>query len=151
MNDTTDTQSDVGVLINQNHGPITVNNVYEGDSGDARTVYFVDMSVPELKAAKSERLRWIFNAYIKIITNYHVIFGVLLVAIPLIVITKLSLWGEVFTSQYYTYCWGIVFLINGYFGGKVVVGYRQIIEEWKAEIRGINHELTRRKLISKKR
>lgn len=154
-------KGDVDVVIGQNHAPITVNNTYtvampegrleiETDGSTANhKVYFVDMSVPQLKELKAERLRWIRNAWIKIFTNPHVILFALLLTIPLITVTSFALWGQVLGNQYYVPVWGGVFMVNAYFGRKVIPGYLEFIRECKAEIAGINHALTRKKFTSK--
>lgn len=161
MDSKVEIKGDVDVVIGHNHAPITVNNTYtvaapqsgsdqeKDDSTVNNKVYFIDMTVPQLKALKAERSRWIRNAWVKIFTNPHVILFALLLSIPLITVTSFALWGQVLGNQYYVPVWGGVFMINAYFGRKVIPGYLEFIRECKAEIAGINHALTRKKLISR--
>lgn len=146
---------DIGVSIDKNYGPITISygasggGTGGGDEPPSGVVFFRDMTVTQLKALKAERSRWIRNAWLKIFTNAHVILFALLLSIPLITVTSFALWGQVLGNQYYVPVWGGVFMINAYFGRKVIPGYLEFIRECKAEIAGINHELTRKKLISR--
>lgn len=147
---------DIGVSIDKNYGPITISYGASGggsgggDEPPSGFMYFSDMTVHQLKELKTERRRWILNAWIKIITNMHTVLFALLITAPLITVTGFSLWGYVFGNQYYLTIWAFVFLINAYFGRRVIPDYLQFIHECKAEIAGINHALTRKKMMINK-
>lgn len=161
MDSKVEIKGDADVVIGQNHAPIIVNNTFtvtppegglastDGESTQNREVYFMDLTIPELKEKRAERVRWIRNARIKIFTSVPTIVFALLILIPLITIIRFSLWGEIFHNQYYVYIWAVIFMINAYVGQQSTSDYLQFIQHTKMEIAGIDQAITRKKMMSR--
>lgn len=156
MNAKTDTQGDVGVSINENHGPITINYAGAGGSsggGDeppSGFMYFSEMTLNQLKQCKLIAEQSLNQARKEIFFSVPVIsIGIHAVGVLLIFLNIVEFIGIIKDLREYMLVLPVPFVITLHFLRKKVERYAPLISQYKGEIAGVEKELLHRRISSR--